>query len=94
MAADRPKLRLSPKVRLRVDRRTGRCLLLYPETGLELNETATEIARLCAGPWTFDDMATRLAEEHADASPAVIERDLRVFLKTLADRGLIQVCHG
>lgn len=90
MAADGPKLRLSPKVRLRVDRRTGRCLLLYPETGLELNETATEIARLCAGSLTFDDMATSLAQDHADVSPAVIERDLRVFLKTLADRGLIQ----
>src|SRR5438093_13532106 len=44
-ATARPQL--SRKVRLRFDRRTGRYMLLYPETGLELNRTATEIACLC-----------------------------------------------
>jgi len=90
MPADRAKIRLNPKVRLRADRRTGRCLLLYPETGLELNETGAEIVRLCDGTRTFDDMARRLVQAHADVSPIVIEQDLRAFLKRLEDRGLIQ----
>lgn len=90
MPPDRAKIRLSPKVRLRADRRTGRCLLLYPETGLELNETGAEIVRLCDGTWTFGEMAQCLAQAHADVSPIVIERDLRAFLKALTDRGLVQ----
>jgi len=90
MTTDGARLRLSEKVRLRVDRRTGRCLLLYPETGLELNETGAEIVHLCDGTWTFEEMAQRLVQAHTDVSPIVIERDLRAFLKALADRSLVQ----
>lgn len=82
--------RLSPKVRLRFDRQTGRDLLLYPETGLELNRTAAEIARLCTGEWTVDDIALHLARAYADASPLEIKREMHNFLKTLAGRGLLQ----
>ncbi|MGQ0666996.1 MAG: pyrroloquinoline quinone biosynthesis peptide chaperone PqqD [Nitrospiraceae bacterium] len=81
---------LSPKARLRFDRRTGRYLLLYPETGLELNQTATEIARLCTGEWTVDDMALHLAQAYGDVSSPEIERALHNFLETLAGRGLLQ----
>ena len=82
--------RLSRKVRLRFDRRSGRYLLLYPETGLELNRTATEIARLCTGAWTTDDIAQRLARIYVDVSPDAIKRDVVDFLATLARRGLLQ----
>lgn len=81
---------LSPKVRLRFDRRTGRYLLLYPETGLELSRTATEIARLCTGEWTVDEIVQYLAHIHSGISLVEITRDVRVFLKTLAGRGLVQ----
>jgi coenzyme PQQ biosynthesis protein PqqD len=87
-ATTRP--RLSPKVRLRFDRRTGRYLLLYPETGLELNRTATEIAHLCTGERTVDDMADHLARTYVDVSPDDITRDLQGFLNALAGRGLLQ----
>lgn len=87
-AVDRP--RLSPKVRLRFDRRTGRYLLLYPEKGLELNGTATEIAGLCTGECTIDDIAQRLARIYVDVSPVEIKRDVHAFLNTLAGRGLLQ----
>lgn len=90
MTVDIAGPRLSPKVRLRFDRRTGRTLLLYPEAGLELNGTATEIARLCTGERTVDDIAQHLAQIHADASPVEIARDVRNFLTTLAGRGLLQ----
>ena len=90
MTGDRAKPRLSPKVRLRFDRRTGCDLLVYPETGLGLNRTATEIARLCTGEWTVDDIVRQLAHRHTHVSPVDITRDVRKFLKTLADRGLLQ----
>jgi coenzyme PQQ biosynthesis protein PqqD len=82
--------RLSPKVRLRFDRRTGRYLLLYPERGLELNTTGTEIARRCTGEWTIDGIAQDLARIYLDVSPDDIMRAVHDFLQTLADRGLLQ----
>jgi coenzyme PQQ biosynthesis protein PqqD len=84
------KPRLSHKVRLRFDRRTGRYLLLYPERGLELSKTATEIVRLCTGELTVDDMAQRLARTYRDVAPVEITQDVRDFLQALADRGLLQ----
>jgi coenzyme PQQ biosynthesis protein PqqD len=90
MTGDIARPQLRPKVRLRFDRRTGRYLLLYPETGLELSRTATEIARLCTGEWTVDDIAQYLAQIHTEVSPGEITRDVRDFLKTLAGRGLLQ----
>jgi len=90
MTGDIARPQLSPKVRLRFDRRTGRYLLLYPETGLELSRTATEIACLCTGEWTVDDIAQQLAQIHTEVSPGEITRDVRDFLTTLAGRGLVQ----
>lgn len=90
MALTTVRPRLSPKVRLRFDRRTGRHLLLYPETGLELNDTATAIARLCTGEWTIDEMADRLTRTYDDVSPDEIRGEVCKFLDVLADRGLVQ----
>ena len=85
---------LSPKVRLRFDRRTGRDLLLYPETGLDLNKTATEIARLCTGEWTVDEIVQHLAHVHTGVSPIEIMRDVLDFLQILAGRGLLLADFG
>ena len=90
MTGDIARPQLSPKVRLRFDLRTGRYLLLYPETGLDLSRTATEIARLCTGEWTVDEIAQYLAQIHTEVSPGEITRDVRDFLTTLAGRGLVQ----
>jgi len=90
MSGDIATPQLSPKVRLRFDRQTGRFLLLYPETGLELSRTATEIARLCTGEWTVDEIVQHLAQSHTKTSPVEITRDVLAFLKTLAGRGLLQ----
>ena len=92
MTISTAKIRLNPKVRLRFDRRTGRDMLLYPETGLELNETAMEIVRLCTGEWTIDDIAHHLKRIYVDVSPGEIKREVRDFLDALAGRGLLQVC--
>lgn len=90
MALTTVRPRLSPKVRLRFDRRTGRHLLLYPETGLELNDTATAIARLCTGEWAIDEMVDRLTRTYDDVSPHEVRREVCKFLDALVDRGLIQ----
>jgi pyrroloquinoline quinone biosynthesis protein D len=90
MTAATIRPRLNPKARLRFDRRTGRHLLLYPETGLELNGTATAIVHLCTGEWTIDDMVDRLAQTYDDVSRGEIKRAIREFLGVLADRGLLQ----
>jgi pyrroloquinoline quinone biosynthesis protein D len=82
--------RLSPKIRLRYDRHAGRYLLLYPEMGLVLSQTAEEIARLCTGEWTLNDITQYLAHIHPEASPCEIAQDVCDFLKTLTDRGLLQ----
>lgn len=83
------KPRLSPKVRLRFDRHTGLHLLLYPETGLELNDTATAIVRLCTGERTINDMVDHLTGSYDDASPGEIARAVREVLGVLSDRGLL-----
>ncbi len=90
MTCDIARPQLSRKVRLRFDRRTSRFLLLYPETGLELNRTATEIACLCTGEWTVDNIAQHLARIYADVSTVEIKRTVHDFLNTLARRGLLQ----
>ncbi|HWG95435.1 MAG TPA: pyrroloquinoline quinone biosynthesis peptide chaperone PqqD [Nitrospira sp.] len=88
------KPRLSFKVRLRFDGRTGRHLLLYPERGLELNDTATVIARLCTGEWTIDEMVDHLTRAYDAVSPTEIRREVCEFLDVLADRGLLQIGGG
>jgi coenzyme PQQ biosynthesis protein PqqD len=65
-------------------------MLLYPETGLELNKTATEIARLCTGERTTDDIAQHLVRIYGDVSFGEIKQDLQDFLNALAGRGLLQ----
>jgi coenzyme PQQ biosynthesis protein PqqD len=86
--SERP--RLSAKVSLRFDRRTGRYLLLYPEAGLDLNRTAAEIIRLCTGQYSVEEIVQRLSLKHHDASVVEIERDVNNFLSALAARGLMQ----
>lgn len=82
--------RLSSKARLRLDRRTGRHLLLYPEAGLDLNDTGFDILRRCTGGPTTDEIIRELSRTHAGTPPDEIARDVRAFILTLADRGLIQ----
>jgi coenzyme PQQ biosynthesis protein PqqD len=66
-------------------------MLLYPEAGLDLNETASEIARLCTGRHTVQDITQRMAGIYSDVPPARIARDVDAFLSALKARGLLQV---
>jgi coenzyme PQQ biosynthesis protein PqqD len=82
--------RLASKARLRLDRRTDRLMILFPEKGLELSRTAAEVVRLCNGERTVTDMVSRLLEIHAGADRAAVEREVLEFLNALADRCLIE----
>jgi coenzyme PQQ biosynthesis protein PqqD len=86
-SASRP--RLAPKARLRVDPRSGKHMLLYPERGLELTESAAGIAKLCRGDLTVAAIVDKLAAAHADADHRRIEEEVLTFLRSLDERGLL-----
>jgi hypothetical protein len=77
-AESRP--RLSRKARAHKDRLSGRTLLLYPEHGLVLNDSAAAIVALCDGR-SIAEIAGTLAAPLAD---------VLAFLATLGERGLVK----
>ncbi len=87
LLAMRPKL--AAKTKLRLDPKTGKHILLYPEKGLLLNPTGTAILQLCTGEHTLSDMLTLLAAQF-HAVPAQLQPEVLAFVKGLLDRGLLQ----
>ena len=81
--------RLSRHARLRWDAREGKHLLLSPERGLLLGETAAAIVSLCDGAHTVDAIVAALAERYGADSRDAIERDTLALLDDLARRGLL-----
>jgi pyrroloquinoline quinone biosynthesis protein D len=73
--------RLAAKARLRWDKREAKYLLLYPERGLLLNDSAGAIVRLVDGRRTVEEIAGEL---HAPAE------DVVAFLERLSERGLVE----
>jgi coenzyme PQQ biosynthesis protein PqqD len=84
------KPRLSTKARLHYDRHAGRHMLLYPEKGLLLNDSALAILRLCSGELTVADIVARLLQRRGTTPAESLERDVLSFLNTLAQRALIR----
>jgi hypothetical protein len=64
-------------------------MLLYPERGLELTESAARIATLCGQGLTVAAIVDKLASEHVDADHQRIEDEVVTFLESLAARGLL-----
>jgi coenzyme PQQ biosynthesis protein PqqD len=65
-------------------------MLLYPERGLALNESATLIARLLDGTRTIGQIVHELAR---DADPAPVDDiydDVVGFLEDLSRKGLLE----
>ncbi len=83
----RPKL--SPKARLRVDKKTGQKVLLYPEKGLLLNPTGARILELCTGERTVSGIVELLLSEHTAAAKDTIHAEVVTFLGRLVDAGLV-----
>jgi coenzyme PQQ biosynthesis protein PqqD len=83
--------RLNSKVIVRTDRRSGRCLLLYPERGLELSDTAETIVQYCTGAYEVQEIIAHLIDRYGPEHGDVIEQDVCNFLQHLMERGLIHV---
>ena len=79
---------LASKARLRLDRRTRRCWLLYPERGLLLEGSAEALLRECDGRRTLSEVLEHAAAAHG-VSPGEIVKDATEFLAELTARGLI-----
>ena len=72
--------RLAGKARLRFDRKGERYMLLYPEKGLVLNDTATAIVKLCTGEHTVQAIIDTLAAAYGAPPREAIEREVLSFL--------------
>jgi pyrroloquinoline quinone biosynthesis protein D len=81
--------KLAKKARLRFDRHSGTHMLVYPERGLTLNDSAAAIAKRCDGTRTIGEIASDLASE-AGASVAEVESDVVAFVEQLAKKGLLE----
>ena len=81
--------RLAGKARLRFDARSGRQMLLYPERGLELTDSAARIVALCGEGRTVAAIVDALVAAAADEPRARIEGEVLVFLRALDERGLL-----
>jgi coenzyme PQQ biosynthesis protein PqqD len=89
--------RLAKKARLRHDRHSGGFMIVYPERGLALNESAAEIVKRCDGTRTVAQIALEIvreidvqgrAEDRPD--PAEVERDVLELVSELARKGLLE----
>ena len=85
---------MAKKARLRRDRVTGRSLLLYPERGLALNETAAEILELCTGEATVREIIEQLVAKYGVEKRAAVEGEVQAFLQSLLDRNLLRAREG
>jgi coenzyme PQQ biosynthesis protein PqqD len=86
------RLSLARQVRLKLDPRSGRQVLLYPEKGLELNETAARVAALCGEERAVADILERMvATVDGATARATVEDEVLAFLRALEDRGLLVV---
>jgi coenzyme PQQ biosynthesis protein PqqD len=84
------KPKLAPKTKLRLDPKTGKYILLYPEKGLLLNPTGAAILKKCDGEQSLSAIIAALAIEfHGDAE--ALRPEVLGFVQGLLDRGLLQV---
>ena len=90
MITDDARPTLSPKARLRVDKKTGQKVLLYPEKGLLLNPTGARILELCDGERTVASIVDALMGEHVGAVRDTIAGEVTTFLQRLHDAGLVR----
>ena len=84
------RVRLAAKVRLQLDRVSGKPFLLYPERGLELSDSAARIVALCGEDRTVAAIVDELTAASGEPRER-IETEVISFLRALDDRGLLVV---
>jgi pyrroloquinoline quinone biosynthesis protein D len=83
------KPKLAPKTKLRLDPKTGKYILLYPEKGLLLNPTGAAILKLCTGEQTLSAIIAKLVIEFQSETEKV-QAEVLTFVQGLLDRCLVQ----
>jgi coenzyme PQQ biosynthesis protein PqqD len=80
--------KLARKARLRFDRHSGKHMIVYPERGLVLNDSAVEIAKRCDGTRS---VAVIVDELTAAFGAGTIEQDVVAFVEDLRKKGLLEI---
>jgi coenzyme PQQ biosynthesis protein PqqD len=78
--------KLAKKARLRFDRHSGKHMLMYPERGLELNESAAAIVKRCDGSKSVSEIVDELAKE----TGADVRDDVLAVIGDLRKKGLLE----
>ena len=81
---------LSAKARLRWDNVEKRHMLVFPEAALLLNETASEILKLCDGERTVEEIVDTLAQRFVGTDRALIAEEVMDLLTRIRMRGLLE----
>jgi pyrroloquinoline-quinone synthase len=82
---------LASMARLRDRPQSGDRLLLSPERGLELSESAAVILSLCDGSRTVDELVSALSANYDAVERETIAGDVDEFLKSMVDRGVLRL---
>jgi pyrroloquinoline quinone biosynthesis protein D len=80
---------LAAKTRLRYDRRRGAFFLLWPERGLLLNRSGSDILQRCRGHETLSSIVNALSEQYPHTGHHIIEEDVHRLIRELSRRGLL-----
>jgi pyrroloquinoline quinone biosynthesis protein D len=82
---------LASRARLKWDRVGRRYLLLFPERGLALSDTAGAVLKLCDGAHSVDDIVRELSSQCAAANQEKVRVDIETFLAEMRRRGLVEM---
>jgi pyrroloquinoline quinone biosynthesis protein D len=77
-------------VRLKYDAIEKEFLVLYPERGITLSESAAEILQRCDGERSAEMIAAELAIVSGTAV-AVVQKDVDTFLGEMKKRGIVEL---
>jgi coenzyme PQQ biosynthesis protein PqqD len=66
-------------------------MLLYPERGLALSDTAAAILKLCDGAHSVESIVDALARDHPASDMVTVRADVETFLEEMARRGLLRL---
>ena len=82
-------VRLAPKARLRFDRIRQQHMLLYPEKGLVLSDTAADVVALLDDSRAVGAIVEQLVVKYGEDKRPAIAKDVLDLLRDLAERGLV-----
>ena len=84
--------KLAKKARLKHDRHSNKTMILYPERGLELNDSAAEIAKRCDGTMSVLEIAKDIVVKNGldEGQIESITKDVIELLDNLQQKGLLE----